>query len=112
MAVPATQNLTMTRGDTETVSVTVTTDGTTPVDITGRTYSSQLRSSPDNNVVAATAVCTVTDGPNGKLTVTFSHGDTSTLVPGYYYWDLQEYAFGVYSTILAGTVTVNADVTR
>jgi hypothetical protein len=112
MAAPATQNLTMTRGDTETVSVTITTDGTTPVDITGRTYSSQLRTSPDSNVISATATTTVTDGPNGKMTATFSHLETQNLSPGYYYWDLQEYAFGVYSTILAGTVTVLADVTR
>jgi hypothetical protein len=112
MAVPATQNLTMTRGDTETVAVTVTTDGSTAVDISGRTYSSQLRTTPDANVISATATCTVTDGPNGKLTVVFAHSDTMNLSPGYYYWDLQEYAAGVYSTILAGTVTVLADVTR
>lgn len=112
MAVPATQNLTITRGDTETVSVTITTDGTTAVDITGRTYSSQMRQSPDSNVISATATCQVTDGPNGKVTAVFSHADTALLSPGYYYWDLQENASGVYSTILAGTVTVLADVTR
>jgi hypothetical protein len=112
MAVPATQNLTMTRGDTETIAVTITTDGSTPVNITGRTYSSQLRSTPDSNAIAATATCTITDGANGKLTVVFSHGDTALLSPGYYYWDLQENAFDVYSTVLAGTVTVLADVTR
>lgn len=112
MAAPATQNLTMTRGDTETISVTMTTDGTTAVNITGRTYTSQMRLSPDTTTVAATATCAVTNGANGQLTATFSAADTALLVPGYYYWDLQENASGVISTVLSGQVTVLADVTR
>lgn len=112
MAVPATQNLTMTRGDTETILVTITTDGTTAVNITGRTYSSQLRTSPDSTAVSATATCSVTNGAAGQLTAVFSAADTADLNPGYYYWDLQENASGVITTLLSGTVTVTADVTR
>jgi hypothetical protein len=112
MALPVTQNLTMTRGDTETLLVTITTDGVTPVDITGRVYSSQLRSSPDDNAIAAEAVCSVIDGPNGQVTAVFAATETDDLSPGYFYWDFQENAFGVISTILSGQVTVLADVTR
>lgn len=112
MAVPATQNLTMTRGDTETILVTITTDGTTAVNITGRTYSSQLRTSPDSTAIAATAVCSVTNGSAGQMTAVFAAADTADLNPGYYYWDLQENASGVITTLLSGTVTVTADVTR
>jgi hypothetical protein len=112
MAAPARQDLTITRGDTETVSVTLTTDGTTPVDISGRIYTSQMRSTPDIPAIAATAVCTVDDGPAGKLSAVFSAATTAALDPGYYYWDLQENASGTISTILSGTVTVLADVTR
>lgn len=112
MAAPARQDLTITRGDTETIAVTITTDGTTPVDISGRTYSSQMRTTPDIAAIAATATCTITDAATGKLNAVFSAADTSTLDPGYYYWDLQENASGTISTILSGTVTVLADVTR
>jgi hypothetical protein len=38
--------------------------------------------------------------------------DSETLSPGLAYWDLEENASGVISTILAGNVTVLADVTR
>jgi hypothetical protein len=38
--------------------------------------------------------------------------ESAELKPGYYYWDLQENASGVISTVLRGTVTVDADVTR
>jgi hypothetical protein len=112
MAAPGVQNLTFVRGDTETVQVTMTSDGTTPVSITGRTYAAQLRSTPDIAAIAATATCTITDGANGVMTATFSATDTAELDPGMYYWDLQETNGTVVTTVLAGTVQVLADVTR
>ena len=112
MAAPATQDLTITRGDTETIVVTSTTDGTTPIDITGRTYSAQLRTTPDIAVISASFTCTVTDAPNGQVTCVLSATNSALLDPGYYYWDLQENASGTISTLLSGTVTVLADVTR
>lgn len=112
MAIPAQTDLTFTRGDTETVSVTITTDGTNAVDITGRTYSSQIRVTPDTNVISATATCSVADGPAGKMSAVFSATSTGALEPGFYYWDLQENNSGVITTILSGTVQVNADITR
>ena len=112
MAAPATQDLTITRGDTETIVVTSTTDGTTPIDITGRTYSAQLRTTPDIAIVSATFTCTVTDAANGQVTCVLSAASSAVLDPGYYYWDLQENASGTISTLLSGTVTVLADVTR
>jgi hypothetical protein len=112
MAAPAKQDLVITRGDTETIAVTITTDGTTPVDISGRTYTSQMRTTPDIAAIAATATCTVTNGAAGELSAVFSATATAALDPGYYYWDLQENASGTISTILSGTVQVLADVTR
>ena len=112
MAAPARQDLTITRGDTETVEVTITTDGTTAVDITGRTYTSQMRTTPDIAAISITGTCVVTDGAAGEMAVTFAAADTADLDPGFLYWDLQENAAGVITTILSGTVTVLADVTR
>jgi hypothetical protein len=112
MAAPATQDLTITRGDTETVVVTLTTDGTTAINITGRTYTAQLRSTPDIAVISASFTCTVTNGAAGEVTCTMASTASAELSPGFYYWDLQENASGTISTVLAGTVTVLADVTR
>lgn len=112
MAAPVTQDLTITRGDTETVVLISTTDGTTPINITGRTYTAQLRTSPDIAVISASFVCSVTNGAAGEVTCTLSAASSALLDAGYYYWDLQENASGVISTLLSGTVTVLADVTR
>lgn len=113
MAAPATQNLTVTRGDTETVVAVLTSDEAgTPINITGRTYSSQVRSSQDSNIIAASFTCTVTNGAAGEVTCVMSAAASAELDPGHYFWDLQENASGVISTVLAGQVTVLADVTR
>lgn len=112
MAQPGIQNLTFVRGDTETVQVTMTSDGSTPVNITGRTYASQLRTNPDIATISATATCSITNAANGIMQAVFSATATAALDPGYYYWDLQENASGTITTVLQGTVTVLADVTR
>lgn len=112
MAQPADQDLTITRGDTETLVVTITTDGSTPVDITGRTYSSQIRTQQDSTTIKASFTCTVTNGAAGQVTCVLSATSSATLSAGLYFWDLQENASGTISTILSGNVTVLADVTR
>ena len=113
MAVPVKRDLKITRGDTETIVVNQTvSDGVTPVNITGRVYTAQLRTTPDISAISASFSCTVTDGPNGQTTCILSATSSATLDPGYYYWDLQENASGTISTLLAGIVTVDPDVTR
>ena len=112
MAQPADQDQTITRGDTETLVVTITEDGSTPVPITGRTYRAQIRSQQNSTTIKASFVCTVTSGAAGEVTCVLSATSSAALSAGLYFWDLEENASGVVSTILAGTVTVLADVTR
>jgi hypothetical protein len=112
MAQPADQDLILTRGDTETLVVTITTDGSTAVDITGRTYRAQIRSQQDSTTIKASFTCVVTSGASGQVTCTLSATSSSALSAGLYFWDLEENASGVISTILSGNVTVLADVTR
>jgi hypothetical protein len=112
MAQPADQDLILTRGDTETLVVTITTDGSTAVDITGRTYKAQIRSTQDSTTIKASFTCVVTSGGSGQVTCTLSATSSAALSAGLYFWDLEENASGVISTILSGNVTVLADVTR
>ena len=112
MAQPADQDLTITRGDTETLVVTITTDGVTPINITGRTYKAQIRTQQDATNIRASFTCTITSAANGQVTCVLSATDSATLSSGLYFWDLEENASGVVSTILAGNVTVLTDVNR
>jgi len=112
MAQPADQDLTITRGDTETLIVTITTDGSTAVDITGRTYRAQIRSQQDSTTIKASFTCTVTGAASGQVTCVLSAASSAALSAGLYFWDLEENASGTVSTILSGNVTVLADVTR
>lgn len=112
MAQPADQDLTITRGDTETLVVTIQDDAGSAINITGRTYRAQIRSSQDSTTIKASFTCTVTSGAGGQVTCVLSATDSATLSSGQYFWDLEETASGVVSTILSGNVTVLADVTR
>ncbi len=113
MATPAEQDLVVVRGDTLTITVTVyQSDGTTPVNITGRTYTSMVRQNYDDPSPAATFTCTVTDGAAGELSMVMSAASTAVLEPQNYYWDLQENASSIITTILAGSFVVLPDVTR
>jgi hypothetical protein len=112
MAKPATQNLTLVRGDTETIIVNITTNGTTPVNIAGRSYRAQIRTEKDATNISASFTCTVTDAAAGQVTCVLSAGSSASLVPGINYWDFEETSGSTVTTVLAGTVNVLADVTR
>jgi hypothetical protein len=112
MAQPADQDLIITRGDTETIVATIQDSNGTAINITGRTYRAQIRSTQDSTTIKASFTCTVTSGASGQVTCVLAAADSATLTAGNYFWDLEENASGVISTILAGNVTVLADVTR
>ena len=112
MAKPATQNLTIVRGDTETIVVNLTSDGSTPINVAGRTYRAQIRTEKDSSTVSAAFVCTVTNAAAGQISCVLSANDSSSLTAGINYWDFEETNGSVVTTVLAGTVNVLADVTR
>lgn len=112
VTVPGELNIVTTRGDTCTLTVTITTDGVTPVNITGRTYTSMVRRYWDDPTVVATFTCTVTNGPNGVLTMVLSSTQTAAIDDGTYFWDLQEDASGIITTVMAGAFVVLPDATR
>lgn len=84
----------------------------TPLDITGRTYTAQIRKVKTQTTPDATFTCTVTDAANGEITITMANAVTATLRVDCYFWDLQQNASGILNTILAGKATVVSDVTR
>jgi hypothetical protein len=112
MASPAEYPLTIRTGDTEQVTVRVRDAAGSAVNITGRTYSSQIRSSAASTAVLATFTCTVTNGTAGTFVCTLGTAVTGALSAGQAVYDIQENASGVVTTLLAGPVFIVQDVTR
>lgn len=83
----------------------------TPTDITGRTYTAQMKETASQVLPTATFTCVVTDATHGEITITLSHTITSTLIPGCYVWDLKQNASGILTTIIGGEAKVKLAVT-
>lgn len=112
MGAPAEGDIVITRGDTVAIVVIMTSDGTTPINITGRTYAAQVRTQADSPDIVLTMTCAVTNGAAGEVTCSLTHAQTIVPSAGNYVWDLEENASGTYSTPLSGGFTILADVTR
>lgn len=110
MAAPASHGLVLTQGDTLQVTWTLCSDaaGTTPIDITGRTYALKVKNSAGSTVLTAT--CTVPTGTDGRVVCTASAATTAAVAAGVYSYDLEETSSGVVATIVAGPFTVREDV--
>lgn len=99
------------QGDTPGWTVNVTDEGGTPVDISGYTAKAQIRrAAADADPEVAAEMSAVVQSPFVHLALTASQTAAMT---GRYVWDLQlSGAGGEVITIMAGKVTVRAEVTR
>lgn len=111
---PANQSLVVVSGDDETLEVVLTSDGTTPINITGRTYVMQVRADPAGTGTADCAfTCTVPTGTDGKVVCAANDTATSALTPGNaYFWSLLEVAGTTESTLITGRVDVQRQVAK
>jgi len=112
VAAPAVYDLSVRLGDTETVSVTVQDSAGSPIDITGRSYAAQIRSTASSSTVLATFTCSITNASAGQFACTLSAATTAALSPGTGVWDLQETSGTTVTTLLSGQVRFDQDVTR
>lgn len=110
--VPAKQNITITRGDTEVFNITLLDSVSAPINLTGSTFLAQIRYEYDDAAIAASFTCTVTDAVAGTLSMTLSSASSQALNAGPSFWDLQRTTSGVVNTLLAGKCTILHDVTR
>jgi hypothetical protein len=108
---PAKLNYKILRGDDFADQVTIK-EGTPPVavNVSSRTYTAQVRSTPDGTVVAS-MVIDMTSAATGV--VGYSLADTVTDdLSGSYVWDFQQSSAGVVRTLMGGAFVVEKDVTR
>ena len=108
---PAKLNYTIVRGDDFADTVTIKEgDPLAAVDVSARTYTAQVRSTPDGTVVAS-FVIDMTDAATGVVAYSLSDTVTDDL-DGAYVWDFQQDTAGVIRTLMGGSFVVLKDVTR
>jgi hypothetical protein len=84
---------------------------TTPLDITGRTYSSSIATTKGGSVVTSPTV-TVTDAANGQITWALTDTQTDALTGSMYVFDIVENAGTTTErTIVLGTIRVTGRAT-
>lgn len=96
-------------GDDVSHTFTFTSDGTTPINITGRTYTMKAFDAQGN--VDATFTCTVPTGTDGKVAVTLGNTTTTALGVGSWHYSLVENASGVITTLVVGSFTIADEAT-
>ena len=93
------------------VTITLLDENRQPVNISGRTYSAQVRTA--DGTLAATAVCTIVNAAQGKVSVALTNAATSALIPGTEYrFSLVEVAGGLRSELIRSSVDVYESVTQ
>jgi hypothetical protein len=110
--IPAKLNYVMTRGDDFADSVTINEgEPPEPADVSGRTYTAQVRSAADSTTVVASMTIDMSNAASGI--VGYSIPDTTTDdMSGAYVWDFQQVSGTVTRTLMGGGFTVLKDVTR
>jgi BppU N-terminal domain len=112
MSKPANYPLNVRIGDTETVTVTMQDNNGNPINITGRTYSAQIRSKTTSTTPLATFSCSIVNAAQGIFACTLSATSSASLTAANAVWDLQETNGVVITTLLAGEAVIDGDVTR
>lgn len=119
MAAVSQVDLCRTRGDTSTFTVTITTDGTTPIDVTGFTFLFTVDLNPDpldsaDNLfqLSVGSGITLSDPTNGVITLGITEVQADQ-TPDVYFYDLQMTDTGsLITTILKGEYEVVQDITK
>jgi hypothetical protein len=112
MSKPANYPLNVRIGDTETVTVTMQDVDGNPINITGRTYSAQIREKASSTAPLATFSCSIVNAAQGIFACTLSATSSASLTAANAVWDLQETNGVVVTTLLAGEAVIDRDVTR
>ena len=99
------------RGDDQSRTFQITEDdGTTPVDLTGRSYTWSIAASLGGTVLL-TGSATVSDAANGYVEVVLTDTQTATLTEPIYSYDVVEVDGSNEATIVIGNIHTTARVT-
>jgi len=100
------------QGDTYVHQLSLKDSANAVINISSRTYAGQLRKRRSSDTITATFTTEITDGANGVVVFSLAANLTSNIASGTYVYDFQETNGNAVTTLLTGSVTVTAEVTR
>ena len=83
------------------------------INVSGYVVRSQMRRSYFSANASANITCTITDAPNGEITMSMTAANTALLKAGRYLYDLEVVdTNGNTSRILEGVINITPEITR
>ena len=112
MATPPTRDLSIVAGDTFSHLIEIKDVNGAAVNVTGRTYTGQVRQYPSSATAAATFTVDTTNAATGKVVISLSATTTAGLTPGPYRYNVQQTVGSTVTTLFRGAFIVLGDETR
>lgn len=106
--------LTLDQGSTFLATIGLRNDDGTVINVAGYTFTSQMRKSYYSTNPTANIGITITDGPNGNITLAIDSANTANIKAGRYLYDIKMLDSGGNTTIriVEGIMTVTPQVTK
>lgn len=105
-------NIVIEQGATFSKTLTIKDVDGDPINLTGRTFRSQIRRRPTDTNPAATFTMAVVNASAGTVSWQMSATTTAGIVPEPHYYDVEMQDNGVVTRLMEGTAFVNFEVTK
>lgn len=106
------RNFSIYKGDSYSHQVNIRNSANAAINISGRSYSSQIRKAKSSESVVASFTITISNAANGVLLMSMANSVTSNINTGVYYYDLQEVNGSTITTLMGGKVTITGEISR
>jgi len=108
----AERNIAIYKGDSYLHEVRLKDSSNNAINITGRTYRVQMRTSKASRTVVLSFDIAVADAANGVIRFSLDPEDTANISAGTYYYDFEETNLGYVTTLMGGKMVITGEVSR
>ena len=108
----AERNISIYKGDSYTHEVRIKNSANVNTNITGRTYTAQMRKSRSSDSIVLSFDIVISSAINGLITMSLSPQATSSIEPGTYFYDFEETNGTYVTTLMTGKVSLTGQVSH
>ena len=108
----AERNIAIYKGDSYTHEIRIKDSANNNTNITGRTYTAQMRKSRSSDTVVLSFNVSMTNPTNGIVTISLTPEATSSIQPGTYFYDFEETNGSYITTLMSGKISLSGEVSH